>query len=63
MVFEPALMLTGKDNPDKLKPAPEALAAVIVNVALPGFESVMVCCELLPTLTLPNTTLAGLIVN
>ena len=46
-----------------LKPAPEAVAVEIVSAAFPVFVRVTIWVELLPTLTLPNGTLAGLIVN
>ena len=59
----PALIVAGSVRPDMLKPVPVALAAVIVSAPLPGFESIIVCEELLPTLTLPKETLVGLIVS
>ena len=56
-------MFAGSVNPLMLKPAPEALAAEMVKVALPVLVSVIVWPELLPMLTFPKFTLAGLIVN
>lgn len=63
VVLPPALMVAGIASPEMLKPAPDALATVIVSEPVPGFESVIVCDELPPTLTLPNATLTGLIAN
>lgn len=62
-VFAPALIVAGTARPLMLKPAPDALAAVIVNAALPVLVNVTVCGELPPTFTFPNATLAGLIAN
>jgi hypothetical protein len=59
----PALIVIGMLAPLMLNPAPEGEALVIVNVAVPAFVSVTVCVPLLPTDTLPNATLAGLIVS
>jgi hypothetical protein len=61
--FAPALMDAGTAKPLMLKPAPEALAAEIVRVALPVLVSITVWAELPPTLTLPKVTLAGLMDN
>jgi len=63
VVFDPALIVVGIARPEILKPVPLALAALIVNAALPVLDSVIVCGELLPTFTLPKATLAGLMVN
>jgi len=60
VVFCPEGMVRGSERPLKLKPDPEALAAVIVTLAVPPFVRVIVCGALLPTATLPNATLAGL---
>jgi hypothetical protein len=59
----PAVIFAGSVKPLMLKPVPEALAAEIVRVALPEFVRVMFCVVLLPTLTFPKLTLAGLIVS
>jgi hypothetical protein len=40
-VFPPALIVTGTAKPLMLKPAPEALAAEIVTLAVPGFVNVI----------------------
>ena len=63
VVAAPGLTVAGTVRPLILKPAPEALAAEIVNVAFPEFVRVILCVALLPTLTLPKATLAGLIVS
>jgi hypothetical protein len=59
----PALIVIGMLAPLVLNPVPEAVAPVTVNVPVPAFVSVTVCVPLLPTETLPNATLAGLIVS
>ncbi len=59
----PALIVIGMVAPLMLNPVPEADALVTVNVPVPAFVSVTVCVPLLPTETLPNATLAGLIVS
>lgn len=59
----PAVIFAGSVKPLMLKPAPEALAAEIVSVALPEFVRVMFCVVLLPTSILPKLTLAGLMVS
>ena len=59
----PALMDIGILAPLTLNPLPEGVACVTVNVAVPAFVSVIVCVPLLPTATLPNAALAGLIVS
>ena len=63
VAVDPALMEAGTVKPLILNPEPEALAAEIVNVAFPEFVRVILCVALLPTLTLPKATLAGLIVS
>ncbi len=50
----PALSVAGTDKPAMLKPAPEALAAEIVTLAVPELLNVMVCVPLLPTSTFPK---------
>lgn len=55
----PAAMVNGAFSPDVLKPAPVAAACEIVRLALPLFETVMVCELLVPTTTLPNAALDG----
>ena len=59
----PALIVIGMLAPLMLNPVPEGNALVTVNVPVPAFVSVTVCVPLLPTETLPKTTLAGLIVS
>ena len=59
----PALIVIGMLVPLMLNPVPEGVAWLTVNAAFPGFVSVTVCDPVLPTDTLPNATLAGLIVN
>ena len=56
-------MDAGRAKPLMLKPAPEALAAEIVSVALPVSVSITVWAELPPTLTLPKVKLGGLMDN
>jgi len=56
-VFAPALIVTGTVSPLIVKPVPEALAAVMVTLAVPEFVSVTVWDALLPTATLPKLTL------
>jgi hypothetical protein len=55
-----AARVNGVERPTAVKPAPVALTAEIVALALPLFVKVMVCWPLLPTDTLPNATLPGL---
>jgi hypothetical protein len=63
VVFSPAPSVSGVDNPLMLKPAPEALAAEMVTLAVPPFASVIVCDALAPTRTLPKLKLEGLAVS
>jgi hypothetical protein len=55
----PAAIANGAFSPDVLKLAPVAAACEIVRLALPLFETVMVCELLLPTTTLPKAALDG----
>jgi hypothetical protein len=55
----PAAIVIGAVIPEVLKPAPAKAACEIVRLALPPFETVMVCELLLPTTTLPNAALDG----
>ena len=55
----PAATVNGALNPEVLKPAPVAAACEIVRLALPPFETVIVCELLLPTTTLPKAALDG----
>lgn len=59
----PAPIVTGMLRPLMLKPAPDALAWVIVNGAFPVFCKITLFGELLPTPTFPNGTFAGLAVS
>ena len=59
----PAFIVIGMVAPLMLNPVPDGITCVTVNAAFPGFVSVIVCERLLPTATLPNATLAGLIVS
>jgi hypothetical protein len=59
----PALIVIGMLAPLMLNPVPEGDALVTVKVPVPAFVRVTVCVPLLPTATLPNATLAGLIVS
>jgi hypothetical protein len=59
----PAAMVVGVDILDMLNAAPLTVADEIVSVALPLFESVIVCELLLPTVTLPKLALAGVAEN
>ena len=58
--FLPALIDVGKVRPVILKPAPVALPAEIVSVAVPLFVMVIVCELLVPVVTFPKLTLVGL---
>jgi hypothetical protein len=55
----PAAIVKGAFNPEVLKPVPIKAACETVRLALPPFETVMVCELLLPTTTLPNAALDG----
>ena len=55
--------VSGKVNPLKPKPAPEAAAAVTVTFEPPVFFKVTVCDALLPTTTVPKSILVGLAVK
>lgn len=57
--FEPAVSVSGVVRPDMLKPAPEALAAEIVTLAVPVFVTVTGTVEVAPVSRLPKLTLAG----
>jgi hypothetical protein len=59
----PAAIVIGMLAPLMLNPVPEGDAWVTVNEAFPEFVNVTVCDIVLPTDTLPNVTLAGLIVS
>src|SRR5271163_4482982 len=62
VTLAPALIVCAP-NPVKLNPVPEGVALAIFNEPLPEFVRVTFWEELLPTATLPNDTLAGLIVS
>ena len=55
--------VNGNVNPLKLKPVPEAAAAVMVTLLLPLFVNVTVCDVALPITTLPKLMLDGLAVR
>jgi hypothetical protein len=55
----PAATVSGALNPEVLKPVPVTATCEIVRLALPAFETVMVCELLLPTTTLPKAALDG----
>lgn len=59
-VFCPALIVTGTVSPMMLKPAPDALAADIVTLAVPVFVKVTGTDPLLPSIRLPKLMLVGL---
>jgi hypothetical protein len=63
VVFPPAAIVLGKERPLVLKPEPVTLAAVIVTLAFPPFDNVIVCELLFPVITLPKLTLAGFAVS
>jgi len=63
VVFPPAAIVFGKERPFVLKPVPVTLAAVIVKLAFPPFDSVTVCELLFPVITLPKLTLDGFAVS
>lgn len=56
----PAAIVTGADNPFIENPLPDAVACEIVTLPLPEFVKVMDWLPLLPTLTDPKLTVAGL---
>lgn len=56
----PAAIVIGADNPLIENPVPEALACEIVTLAVPEFINVTDWLPLLPTLTEPKLTVAGL---
>lgn len=58
--FLPARIEVGNVSPLMLMPAPVALAAEIVSVALPLFVMVIVCELLVPVVTFPKLTVVGL---
>lgn len=58
--FCPALMVTEGVSPVMLKPAPVTVAAEIVSVELPPFVSVTGVVFVLPVVTFPKLTEAGL---
>lgn len=60
MVLWPAPIVTGALSPLILKLVPDALACEIVTLADPEFVIVTDCVPLLPTVTEPKFTLAGL---
>jgi hypothetical protein len=62
-VFAPAVNVSGKLSPLRLYPVPDAAACEMVTLALPEFDSVIVCELLLPTTTLPKATLVGFAVS
>ena len=55
----PGATVSGALNPEVLKPVPVTAACEIVRLALPPFETEMVCELLLPTTTLPKAALDG----
>jgi hypothetical protein len=62
VTLAPALIVCAP-NPVKLNPVPEGVALVMLRAPLPDFVRVTFCEALLPTATLPNGTLVGLIVS
>lgn len=59
VVLAPAAIVLGNERPLELNPVPLTLAAVIVTLALPPFDRVIVCELLFPVITLPKFTLDG----
>ena len=59
----PGFRVTGNVAPDIVKPLPVTVAALTVTASVPVELSVRVCVEAVLTGTLPNATLAGLILN
>jgi hypothetical protein len=59
LVLAPAAIVAGIESPLIVKPAPDALAAEIVTLAVPLFFRLMVCELVLPVTTLPKLTLEG----
>ena len=57
------MSVNGTASPLKLKPAPDAEAAVTVTLEPPVFFKVTACDALLPTVTLPKPMLVGLAVR
>ena len=60
LLLVPAARVYGKDIPLALKPVPLMLAAEIVTLDPPEFDSVNACVWLLPTITLPRYMLEEL---
>ena len=58
-VLCPGVNVTPLDTPVELNPDPETVTLVRVTVPVPVFETVNVCAEVAPTLTLPKLKLAG----
>lgn len=59
--FLPARIEVGSVSPLMLTPAPVALAAEIMSVAVPLFVTVIVCELLVPVVTFPKLTVDGLV--
>src|SRR5271170_2224697 len=59
----PGFRVTGNVAPDTVKPVPVTVAALTVTASVPVELSVRVCVEAVLTGTLPNATLAGLMLN
>jgi hypothetical protein len=55
----PALNVRGSEIPETLIPAPDGTTLVKVTLALLAFANFMVCELVLPSVTLPNVTAAG----
>jgi hypothetical protein len=59
----PGVNVMGSVNPETLKPAPEAVTAEIVRLAVPEFRSVRLWLLDAAVLMLPNAMLAGVTLN
>lgn len=62
-VLAPAAIVAGSARPERLNPAPDAVACEMTVLAFPGLLSVTVAVPVLPTFTLLKFTLVGLIVS
>jgi hypothetical protein len=60
---KPGFNVTGKVAPDIVKPVPVSVPEFMVTGAVPVELNVTGCVEAVFTVTLPNATLAGLMVN
>lgn len=55
----PGAMVSGRDKPEYVKPEPDSETCVMMRLALPRFAMVNACVLLVPAVTLPKLTDAG----